>query len=100
MFGAVYGSMVDSFEQAEGFELSAVEGQQIVIELEDTFQEISEDEELSWVAELPENTRVAYKEIIDIAAVKGVRAALNVAAIAVLACLLLALLLPARKLAD
>ena len=100
LFGAVYGSMVDSFEQTEGLALSLVEEQTIIVELEDTFQEISEDEELSWVAELPENTRIAYKEIIDVAAVKGVRAALNVAGIAVLACLLLALLLPARKLAD
>ena len=47
LFGAVYSSMVDSFEKAEGLNLSPAEEQQIVIELEDTFQEISEDTRVS-----------------------------------------------------
>ena len=100
LFGAVYSSMVDSFEKAEGLDLTPAEEQQIVIELEDTFQEISEEQELAWVAELPEKTQDTYSEIVNVAAVKGVRAALNVTAIVVVACLLLALLLPAGKLGD
>jgi len=98
LFGGVYSSMVNSFEQQEGVELSSAEEQAIVIELEDTFQEISEVEEQAWVADLPASTREAYDEIVAVAAVKGVRAALNATAIAVVICLLLALLLPARKL--
>ena len=78
LFGAVYASMTDSYEQIEGVELSQQEELDIIVELEDTFQEISEIEEREWVAALPENTRTAYADIVREAASAGLRQALYV----------------------
>ena len=100
LFGTVYSTMVDSFEEAEGLNLGEREKQEIVIELEDTFQSISEEEELAWVAELPANTRDSYAEIVANAAESGVRAAVYMTQFVLLVCALLALLLPATKLED
>ncbi len=100
LFGTVYSTMVDSFEEAEGLSLGEREKQEIVIELEDTFQSISEEEELAWVAELPANTRDSYAEIVANAAESGVRAAVYMTQFVLLVCALLALLLPATKLED
>ncbi len=97
LFGAVYGSMVDSYAEREGLSLSEAERAEIVVELEDIFQSITEPEEAAFVATLPENTRQAYGQIVNQAAETGLEAAL-LAMNAVLALvLLLALFLPGRR---
>ena len=100
LFGAVYASMVDDYSRLEGIPLSGAEHQQIVVELEDIFQEISEKEEEAFVSSLPPKTRAGYPQIVDNAAERGLDAALMVMNIAVAFMLLLSLLLPATKLRD
>jgi hypothetical protein len=100
LFGTVYSSMVDSYSELEGVTLSDAQSQEFVIELEDTFQSITEQEETEFVAGLPSATREAYGDIVSNAAESGVRAALLVAQIVLLICAGLALLLPAQKLED
>ena len=100
LFGAVYTSMTDSFEQKEGLQLTEQETAAIVIELEDTFQEISELEEKEFVSGLPEATRESYQSIVSNAAETGVRAALDVTQVVLLICFLLALFLPPTKLEE
>ena len=100
LFGAVYTSMTDSFEQKEGLQLTEQETAAIVIELEDTFQEISELEEQEFVSGLPEATRESYQSIVSNAAETGVRAALDVTQVVLLICFLLALFLPPTKLEE
>jgi hypothetical protein len=72
----------------------------MVIELEDTFQSITEAQESEFVAALPSGTRRAYDDIVAHAAESGVRAALSVAQLVLLICAGLALLLPSKKLED
>ena len=98
LFGTVYSSMVDSFESLEGLDLPEAEKQSIVIELEDTFQSITEEEESAFVAALPEATRSSYGQIVATAAEAGVVMAIRVTQIVLLICIGLALLLPGRKL--
>jgi MFS family permease len=100
LFGAVYASMVDDYSRLEGIQLSDAEHQQIVVELEDIFQEISEKEEEQFVSSLPPKTRAGYLQIINDAAEHGLRTALKVMTVAVVIMLLLSLLLPATKLAT
>ncbi len=92
--------MVDDYSRLEGIPLSGAEHQQIVVELEDIFQEISEKEEEAFVSSLPPKTRAGYPQIVDNAAERGLDAALMVMNIAVAFMLLLSLLLPATKLRD
>ena len=100
LFGTVYNSMVDSFEEQESLQLSEQEKTGMVIELEDTFQSISEQEELDWVADLPENTRENYREIVNKSAESGVSMAIRMTQLVLLLCVLLALALPDRKLEE
>lgn len=100
LFGTVYATMVDAFEAREGLDLSAAEKQEIVIELEDTFQSITEEQENAFVAALPDSTRNAYGSIVATAAETGVAMAIRVTQIVLLLCVGLALLLPGRKLED
>ena len=100
LFGTVYNSMVDSFEEQESLQLSEQQKANIVIELEDTFQSISEQEELDWVADLPENTRENYREIVNKSAESGVSMAIRMTQLVLLLCVLLALALPDRKLEE
>jgi hypothetical protein len=92
--------MVDDYSKLEGIELSAAEHQQIVVELEDIFQEISEKEEEAFVSSLPPKTRAGYPQIVNDAAERGLGAALMVMNIAVAIILLLSLLLPGTRLRD
>jgi MFS family permease len=100
LFGTVYGSMVDSFADTEAINLSAEETQAIIIELEDTFQSITETEEAAWVEKLPTATQDRYGSIVDTAALAGVRRAITVTELVLLLCMGLALLLPASKLEE
>ena len=100
LFGAVYASMVDDYSRLEGISLSDAEHQQIVVELEDIFQEISEKEEETFVASLPPKTRAGYPQIVNDAAERGLGAALMMMNGAVAIMLLLSLLLPATKVRD
>jgi MFS family permease len=100
LFGAVYTSMVDDYARLEGIQLSDAEHQQIVVELEDIFQEISEKEEEAFVASLPPKTRAGYPQIVNDAAERGLGAALFAMNVGVVIMLVLSLLLPAVKLRD
>ncbi|MEH6552418.1 MAG: MFS transporter [Pseudomonadales bacterium] len=100
LFGTVYSTMVSSYADLEGISLSDSESAEFVIELEDTFQSITEEQESVFVTTLPAATREAYGDIVAGAAQKGVRAALGVAQLVLLLCALLALLLPNQKLED
>jgi len=100
LFGTVYSSMADSYAEIEDIELSETERQEIVVELENTFQEISEAEENAYIKTLPEKTRSAYTDIVADSSEKGVRAAINMTQLVLLLCFGLAMLLPAKKLKD
>ena len=100
LFGAVYASMANDYSRLEGVTLSDAEHQQIVVELEDIFQEISEKEEQAFVSSLPPKTRAGYPQIVNDAAERGLNAALMVMIFAVALMLLLSLLLPGTKLRD
>jgi uncharacterized membrane protein len=100
LFGAVYASMVDDYARLEGIQLNDAEHQQIVVELEDIFQEISEKEEEAFVDSLPPKTRAGYPQIVNDAAQLGLGAALFAMNIGVAIMLILSLLLPATKLRD
>ncbi len=100
LFGTVYSSMVTSFEDVEGLDLNEREASIIVIELEDTFQSITPEEEQAWVAKLPVATRDQYGSIVNDAAEAGVRQALFVTELVLVLCMLLALLLPPSKLEE
>jgi MFS family permease len=97
LFGAVYASMVDSYADLEGSQLTPAEHQEIVIELEDTFQSITEEEEAAFVAELPEATRAAYGEVVEKASMAGLSSTLRVMGIVSAICLVLAVLLPGGR---
>jgi MFS family permease len=97
LFGAVYSSMVDDYSKLEEIKLSAAEHQEIVVELEDTFQEITEEKENAFISSLPQKTREGFQKIINDAAEHGLRTALKVMTVAVVIMLLLSLLLPATK---
>ncbi len=98
LFGAVYGSMVDQFDNIEQVELSDGDRQTIIVELENTFQEISEAEEKKWVEALPEKTRQAYPAIVSRAADAGLKTALIVMMICMGLGLVLSFFLPAKRL--
>jgi len=100
LFGTVYGSMADSFAETENIRMTETEQEALIVELEDTFQTISEEEEQAFIAELPEKTRNAYSEIVNRAAESGVRAAIFVTQLVLGLCFLLAFLLPPRKLEE
>ena len=98
LFGAVYGSMADQFDSIEQVELSDVDRQKLVVELENTFQEISEADEKAWVEALPEKTREAYPAIVSQAAEAGLKTALLVMMICMGIGLVLSFALPAKRL--
>ncbi len=97
LFGAVYTSMVDDYSKLEGIELSSAEHQEIVVQLEDTFQDITEEKENAFISSLPQKTRQGLGQIISDAAEHGLRTALGVMNVGVAIMLLLSLLLPAIK---
>ena len=100
LFGAVYASMVDEYARLEGIELSDAEHQQIVVELEDIFQEITAAEEQAFISTLPSKTREAFPKIVNDAAEEGLGAALFAMNVGVAIMLVLSLLLPAIRLSD
>jgi MFS family permease len=98
LFGAVYASMVNDYATLEGVNLSKGEHLQIVVELEDKFQSISEEDEAAFVSTLPEQTRKAYNQIVIDAGKNGLKAALFVMNIILFAIIGLMLLIPAQRL--
>ena len=92
--------MVEGYEQAEGLELNEVEKQEIVIELEDTFQEITEVQEKEFIASLPEKTRDSYQQIVDDSADTALVKTLWVINIFTVIAAVLALFLPGLKLSE
>ncbi len=97
LFGAVYASMANDYSKLEGIQLSAAEHQEVVVQLEDTFQEITEEGENTFIASLPQKTREGFKQISINAAEHGLRTALGVMNVVVAIMLLLSFLLPAIK---
>jgi hypothetical protein len=100
LFGTVYSSMTDSYAEIEGITMDAAEKQQVIIALEDTFQEITEAAEQDYIKTLPENTQQRYTEIVMRASEEGVQAAITMTQFMLLVCFGLAMLLPATKLSD
>jgi len=100
LFGTVYSSMADSYNEIENANLSEAERQQIIVELEDTFQEITEAEENAFIQTLPEKTRKAYADIVADSSEKGVRSAIVTTQLILFVCFGLALLLPPKKISD
>ena len=100
LFGAVYSSMASSYEEAESVALSDAERQEIIVELENTFQEITASEEEAWVGKLPEKTRDSYPQIVTDAAEDGIRSVIDAMNICMLLGLLCAILLPKRAGAE
>lgn len=98
LFGSVYSLMVDGYENAEGLALSDKDKQEIVVELEDTFQEITEVEEQEWVAELPENTKSTYQEIVNTSAEGAFNKTIWVLNIFIIIAIVLTFFLPGGKL--
>jgi hypothetical protein len=97
LFGSVYAFMAQSYADLEGLDLSDEQQESIVLELEDTFQSITEIEEQEWVADLPDKTRQAYSEIVDNASKRALQRALLAMNLFIAVSILLTLLLPARK---
>jgi len=97
LFGAVYGSMVNDYARLEGETLTKSEHMKIIVELEDTFQAISEEEEATFVASLPDKTKKAYRQIVEDAGKKGLNAALMTMNVFLVMIAGLALMVPARK---
>ena len=98
LLGAVYTSMVNDYSSLEGVDLTESEHLQIVVELEDKFQSISEEDEAKFVATLPQKTREAYQQIVVEAGKNGLKAALLVMNIILLMIIGLTLLVPAQRL--
>ena len=97
LFGVVYSAMVNDYARLEGKNLSRQAHLNIVVELEDRFQSISEADEANFVSTLPDKTRKAYKQIVEDAARRGLNAALMVMNISLLVIIGLTLVVPARK---
>lgn len=100
LFGAVYTSMVNDYATLEGEDLSAGEHLQIVVELEDKFQSISEEDETAFVSRLQEKTREAYDQIVVEAGKNGLKAALLTMNVILFLIIVLTLLVPARRLNE
>jgi MFS family permease len=100
LFGSVYAFMADGYETAEGIELSVEQKEEIIIELEDTFQEITEVGEQEFIATLPEKTKNSYQEIVNDSAEKGFKKTLWVLNIFVIISLVLSFFLPGIKMTE
>jgi len=100
LFGAVYGNMVREYERIEGIELGEAERQTIVIELEDTFQEITEAGEQEFIATLPDKTQQEYAAIVDRSAEGALRTTLWVMNVFIVVSLLLSLAVPGKRIEE
>ncbi|MBB6462538.1 MFS transporter [Flammeovirga kamogawensis] len=99
LFGSVYTNMVDGYEATEELQLSKIDKEAIIIELEDTFMEITPEQEKTWVQEqLPEKTKEAYQEIVNASAEKAFQDTFIIVSIFTLISLVLSFLLPGMKL--
>ena len=96
LFGGVYASMADSFSELEGKNYSEEQKTELVVELENVFESISEEEEAEWVSKLPANTKAAYPGIVNNAAESGFRNVMNVMVLCMMLGLVLAFFLPKR----
>ncbi len=100
LFGAVYSFMTEGYEQAEGLELSGIQKEEIVVELEDTFQEITALGEKEFVATLPDKTQMQYQEIVNDSSEKAFSKTLWVLNLFVGIALVLSLFLPSNKMTE
>ena len=100
LFGSVYSFMATEFGNVEGIELSVEQKDEIIIELEDTFQEITAVEEQEFIGSLPEKTKNDYQEIVNDSAEKGFKKTLWILNIFVIISLVLSFFLPGMKMPE
>jgi MFS family permease len=100
LFGSVYSFTVSGYEATEGIDLSAEQKAEIIVELEDTFQEITEVGEQEFIASLPEKTKNNFQEIVNDSAEKGFKKTLWVLNIFVAVSLVLSFFLPGMKMME
>ena len=100
LFGSVYSFMATGYETVEGIELTVEQKDEIIVELEDTFQEITEVGEQEFIATLPEKTKNSYQEIVNDSAEKGFKKTLWILNIFVVISLVLSLFLPGMKMTE
>ena len=100
LFGSVYSFMATGYETAEGIDLSEGQKEEIIIELEDTFLEITEVGEQEFIASLPEKTKISYQEIVNDSAEKAFKKTLWILNIFVVISVLLSFFLPGMKMTE
>ena len=100
LFGGVYSNMTKEYAKAESIELSEEETNEIILELEDTFQSITPLEEKEFVNSLPENTKNQYKQIVDKSASDAFSSTMDILLIIVVASIVLSVFLPSFKLEE
>ncbi|WP_082795697.1 MFS transporter [Flammeovirga sp. SJP92] len=101
LFGAVYSNMVDNYEKIEELQITKEDKEDIIIELEDTFMEITPEQEKVWVNEqLSEKTKEAYQQIVNNSAENAFRHTFWIVSIFTVISLLLSFFLPGMKLGN
>ena len=100
LFGSVYTNMTHEYEKVESIDLSIEEEDEIMLELEDTFQSITPAEEQKFIQTLPEKTQEAYQDIVNTSAVNAFTRTLSILDIFTIICIFLSLFLPNFKMTD
>ena len=100
LFGSVYTNMTNEYEKVESIDLSIVEENEIMLELEDTFQSITPAEEQEIIKTLPEKTQLAYQDIVNTSAVNAFTRTLLILDIFTVICIIFSFFLPNFKMID
>ena len=100
LFGSVYTNMTNEYEKVESIDLSIVEENEIMLELEDTFQSITPAEEQEIIKTLPEKTQLAYQDIVNTSAVNAFTRTLLILDIFTIICIIFSFFLPNFKMID
>lgn len=98
LFTGVYSNMVDSYQKVETITLTEAQKSKIVVELEDTFNNITPVQEQAYIKKLPKKTQNAYQEIVNRSAEKALQNTVYILALFALLALILTLFLPTFKL--
>lgn len=98
LFGGVYSNMATQYEETESIQLSEQERDALIVELEDTFMEITPEEEKAWVQnELPPKTQESYQSIVNESSERAFSNTMWVLNIFVAICIVLSFFLPGEK---
>ena len=98
LFTGVYSNMVDSYQKVESITLTQTQHSEIIVELEDTFNNITPVQEQAYIKKLPQKTQDSFQEIVDSSAEKALQNTVYILALFALLALILALFLPNIKL--